>query len=188
MQGSYDVHFVSSNDKKYSEARDILAEFSINLGFIRHTLVEIQSDSIGMIAREKARSAAARFGVPVLAEDDGLFLDGLGGFPGPYSSHALQTIGIPGVLRLLGHDRRARFVSAVSYSDGGGLHSFEAELPGMIAESARGDGWGYDPIFVPHDMCHTFAEMAQKNHISHRYLALKKFATWYCGMRESGGQ
>lgn len=38
---------------------------------------------------------------------------------------------------------------------------------------------GYDPIFIPKNMRKTFAEMNNKNELSHRYKALKKFSNWY---------
>jgi XTP/dITP diphosphohydrolase len=42
-----------------------------------------------------------------------------------------------------------------------------------------GLGWGYDPIFIPSKSKETFAQLKNKNKISHRYKALKKFSNWY---------
>ena len=182
MQESSDLFFVSSNRNKYLEARDIVAGFGIRLGFIKRTLEEVQSGSVMKIARGKARSAFDIFGRPVLVEDDGLFIDGLGGFPGPFSSYVFQTIGNDGILRLLKGDRRARFVSAVSFHSADISKSFGAELQGKIARAPSGDGWGYDPIFIPDGTNRTFAEMAEKNAISHRFKAMTKFSKWYLRM------
>jgi len=43
------------------------------------------------------------------------------------------------------------------------------------------DGHGYDPIFVPDGYKKTFGEMenSEKNKISHRSIALKKFRSFY---------
>ena len=43
------------------------------------------------------------------------------------------------------------------------------------------DGHGYDPIFVPDGYKKTFGEMenSEKNKISHRSIALKKFISFY---------
>ena len=40
-------------------------------------------------------------------------------------------------------------------------------------------GWGFDPIFIPKNTKKTFAELTDKNNLSHRYKALKKFSNWY---------
>ena len=53
MPESYDVLFASSNVHKYEEAKKILAEFGIKLGFFQTDLVEIQDDSLSKIALKK---------------------------------------------------------------------------------------------------------------------------------------
>ncbi|MEM3002120.1 MAG: non-canonical purine NTP pyrophosphatase, partial [Candidatus Nitrosocaldus sp.] len=56
---------------------------------------------------------------------------------------------------------------------------FVGKVDGMIAESIRGNGWGYDPIFIPKGNSRTYAEMGdEKNRVSHRRLALERFAGW----------
>ena len=179
MRRLSEIHFASSNRFKYSEARQILEPHGIRLRFLRVRLEEIQSDSLRAISAAKAKDAFARLKRPVLVEDDGLFVDSLGGFPGPYSSYAHDTIGNRGILRLTGSPRTARFVSVITYCDGRTPKSFEASLEGRISRGRRGRGWGYDPIFVPRGSSLTFAQREDKNRISHRYLALQKFARWH---------
>ncbi len=178
MRPSSDVLFVSSNQHKFSEARDILAEHDIYLSFFPCSLQEIQSDSILMISRHKAGQAFEQAGAPLIVEDDGLVIPALGKFPGPYSSYVFDTIGNRGILDLLGTDRDAFFVSVVTYHDGCSMTSFEARVPGRISDAERGDGWGYDPIFIPQGRTLTFAELDDKNSVSHRYKALSKFSKW----------
>ena len=93
MPKSYDILFASSNEHKYEEAEKILAEFGIKLGFFQTELVEIQDDSLSKIALQKALNAYEKCKKPVIIEDDGLFIDSLSGFPGPYSSFIFDTIG-----------------------------------------------------------------------------------------------
>jgi len=50
MPKSSDVLFASSNTHKYEEAKKILSEFDIELGFFQTELVEIQDDSLSKIA------------------------------------------------------------------------------------------------------------------------------------------
>ena len=92
MQRSYDVLFASSNKNKYVEVKQILHEHGIKVGFFKFTPVEIQSDALEEIASDKARQASKLVKHPLIVEDAGLFVDSLGGFPGPYSSYVLSTI------------------------------------------------------------------------------------------------
>lgn len=179
MQKSFDLFFVSSNDHKYLEARKILHESDIALGFLKSDLEEIQSNTLNEIALRKAKNAFSKFKKPVIIEDDGLFIDSLKGFPGPYSSYVFKTIGNDGILNLLKNNRKAKFVSIITYCDKSILQSFDGKLDGTISRLQKGKGWGYDPIFIPKNSKKTFAEMNDKNNLSHRYKALKKFSNWY---------
>ena len=179
MQQSFDLFFVSSNNHKYQEAEKILNTFGICLGFSKYALEEIQSNSLKDIALKKARDAFSKYKKPVMIEDDGLFINSLGGFPGPYSSFVFKTIGNDGILKLLKNSRNAKFVSIITYCDKNNLQSFVGNLDGTISKSQKGKGWGYDPIFIPKKMKKTFAEIENKNELSHRYKALKKFSSWY---------
>ena len=179
MHKSFDLFFVSSNNHKYQEAKIILDSLGINLGFLKSTLEEIQSNSLHNIAMAKARDAFSKFKKPIIIEDDGLFIDSIDGFPGPYSSYVFKTIGNKGILNLLKNNRKANFVSIITYCDKTILQSFEGKLDGKISKTLKGKGWGYDPIFIPNNSVKTFAEMNNKNELSHRFKALKKFSKWY---------
>jgi len=179
MRQSFDLFFVSSNNYKYQEAKKILESFGIKLGFFKYDLEEIQSNSLMDIASKKAKDAFLKYKKPVIIEDDGLFIDSLDGFPGPYSSYAFKTIGNKGILNLLKNNRKAKFVSIITFCDKKTLKSFDGKLDGTISKSQKGKGWGYDPIFIPKNTRKTFAEINNKNELSHRYKALKKFSNWY---------
>ena len=179
MPQSFDLFFAPSNNHKFKEAKKILEEFGINLGFFRCSLEEIQSDSLKEIAKHKAIQAFEKLGKPVIIEDDGLFIHSLNGFPGPYSSYVFKTIGNKGILNLLKQKRRANFVSIICYCDKNLQKSFESKASGIISKKIIGKGWGYDPIFIPSNYKKTFAQLENKNELSHRFKALKKFSKWY---------
>jgi len=184
MRPSYDLVFASSNKHKYIEAKEILAPFGIKLKFFKFSAVEIQSDSLLEIARQKALDAYSKCKKPVIIEDDGIFVHSLGGFPGPYSSYVYDTIGNLGVVRLVKKDRKAKFCAIISYCDKSRKPiQFEGVVPGSIPKRPRGKGWGYDPIFVPRGKNQTYGEMTEKNELSHRSRALQKFARWYTKKR-----
>jgi len=188
MPQSFDLFFVSSNNHKYKEAKNILQSFGINLGFFKYSLEEIQSHSLKEIASKKAEQAFQKCKKPIIIEDDGLFIDSLSGFPGPYSSYVFKTIGNKGILKLVSKNRKAKFVSIISFCDKKNLKSFEAKLDGTISKIQNGTGWGYDPIFIPKNSRKTFAQLNNKNELSHRYVALKKFSKWYLHKMKSNDQ
>ncbi|MFL6475995.1 MAG: XTP/dITP diphosphatase [Nitrososphaera sp.] len=174
--------FVSANQNKFLEIQSILSTQNISINFLHIQLVEIQSDSLDEIANEKAKAAFAKIRSPVLVEDDGLFIDSLGGFPGQYSSFVFRTIGNEGILKLLGGstNRSACFRSLIAFCNGRTVSISDGRVNGRISERITEGGWGYDPIFIPDDIDLSFAELKKsKNEYSHRKRALEKFVEWY---------
>jgi XTP/dITP diphosphohydrolase len=86
-------------------------------------------------------------------------------------------------------DRRARFRTVIAFFDGGRPLTFEGEIRGNIAHSASGDGgFGYDPIFMPEGHEKTFAAFSpeEKNRISHRGIAVQRFAAFLKASYQAG--
>lgn len=172
----------TSSDHKYEEAREVLAEYGVELERLSIDRVEIQADDPELIAEYSLR--VLDVDVPILIEDAGLYIDKYYGFPGPYSSYALRTIDNEGILKLMEGEteRGARYLSAVAFRDGDTSVSFTGEVVGRIAEEMRGtNGFGYDPIFIPEEGDgRTFGDMsaAEKARISHRARAFRKLGEW----------
>ena len=176
------ITFASTNQNKFLEVQSILSTRNISVDFSQIHLVEIQSDSLEEIAREKAKTAFAKVGRQVIVEDDGLFIDSLGCFPGQCSSFVFRTIGNDGILKLLAGSakRSAYFRSLIAFYNGIILSISDGRVDGRISDRVTEGGWGYDPIFVPDGTDLTFAELKKnKNEYSHRKRALEKFAQWY---------
>lgn len=189
MQTLYSLYFATSNKNKFVEAKSILSEFGISLGLFKCNLQEIQSDTLEEVARHKAAQAHLLCSKPVIVEDDGLFISSLKGFPGPYSSFAYETIGNKGIIKLVSHNRAAAFRSVIAYCEKrSDVKLFGSNVRGSISKKLQGRRWGYDPIFIPAGQKRTYSQLENKNQISHRYLALEKFARWYVHRRESSGQ
>jgi len=195
------IRFVTSNAGKVREAREYLTD---DVEQINYDYTEIQSDDLADIAVAGAKEAFEETGGddPVLVDDAGLFVDALGGFPGPYSAYVEDTVGVERLWNLVEMEdseanaseqssgdeprdanRRARFRCVVAYYDGEESKTFDGSVPGRIV-APRGDGgFGYDPIFEHEG--ETMAEMSteRKNAISHRGRALAKFADWLAANR-----
>ncbi|MEK6877287.1 MAG: RdgB/HAM1 family non-canonical purine NTP pyrophosphatase [Thermoproteota archaeon] len=180
------VLFASSNKNKYEEAKGILSKFGISLKFFKCSLQEMQADTLEEVAFHKAFDAFSRCSKPVMIEDDGLFINSLNDFPGPYSSFVFKTIGNEGILNLLKSKRSAVFQSVIAYCEKkDDVQLFKATVNGKISKKQTGKKWGYDPIFIPEGQTKTYAQLEEKNLVSHRYLAIKKFANWYLHRQES---
>jgi XTP/dITP diphosphohydrolase len=142
-------------------------------------------------ARLKALAAASGAGLPALADDSGLEVDALGGAPGIFSARwagpgkdfALAMQRVHDALAEKGAwdglPPRANFVSVLCLAWPTGEHRlFEGRVYGTLRWPPRGgNGFGYDPMFVPDGERLTFGEMepAAKYAISHRTRAFEAF-------------
>jgi XTP/dITP diphosphohydrolase len=174
---------------KFNEARRVLAEYEVAVGMLRVKSLEIQCDNLQEIAKSSVVDAFETSHLPIIVEDAGLFVDALNGFPGPYAAYAYKTLGNEGLLKLMEHIRRreAHFESVVAYMsrDLKCPRCFSGRVDGNIAHEERratkNTGFGFDPIFKPAKCRRTFAEMSvtEKNKLSHRARAFRKFAEYY---------
>ncbi|MET0800416.1 MAG: RdgB/HAM1 family non-canonical purine NTP pyrophosphatase [Actinomycetota bacterium] len=137
----------------------------------------------------KATQVAAALGVPAIADDSGIEVDGLGGAPGHRSARyagvgATDEQNLEALLVALrgvpagGRTARYRCVAAVAWPDGTIEHT-EGVCEGGLVTKPRGElGFGYDPIFVPAGWDETMAELTdeQKDRISHRGRAFRGLA------------
>ena len=186
MQQSSELFFASSNSHEFEEVQRIFSKIGLNINHSKVDLEEIQSDSLSEIARRKALDAFSKVGKPVIIEDDGLFINSLGGFPGPYSSYVYDTIGNKGIIQLLQNyeHRNAKFVAIIAFCNGPDqVKLFESTISGNISKEIEDGGWGYDPIFIPNGETKTYANVSDKDELSHRSTSLKKFADWFMHMQ-----
>ncbi|MCK4313739.1 XTP/dITP diphosphatase [Candidatus Bathyarchaeota archaeon] len=183
------IFFATGNIHKFNEARKVLAEYKVAVGMLRAKALEIQSDSLEEIVKTSVVDAFKKCNLPLIAEDAGLFVDSLNGFPGPYAAYAYKTIGNKGLLKLMENTkkRKAKFRSVIAYYSAE-LKSpicFKGEVLGEImGQERRGkreSDFGFDPVFKPVKSNKTFAEMTtvEKNRYSHRAQALREFVEWY---------
>ena len=184
------ILFATGNKHKVSEASEILTHlgYEVEQLLIRGKapkLIEPQAEGIEEVAISKIKQARELVmgteleGSIILAEDSGLFIDSLEGFPGPYSSYVENTIGLPGILQLMSSEtgRRAEFRAIAAVYIDGDIVIGTGICTGEISAKISGEmGFGYDPIFIPDDGDgRTCGEMSstEKSSISHRGRALK---------------
>lgn len=146
-------------------------------------------------ARIKAHAAARAAGLPALADDSGIEVDGLGGAPGVHTADWAEAPGGRDFVRAMArtwdeleaagapYPRTARFrcTLVLAWPDG---HDevFEGKAEGQVVWPMRGTrGHGYDPMFQPEGYRMTFGEMDPelKNRISHRADAFSKLVALF---------
>ncbi len=137
----------------------------------------------------KSRTAFEYTKIASIADDTILEVDALNGDPGLFTAryageNATYEENMTKLLeRLDGIEdsyRTARFRTIISYVDGKDDFHVEGSIEGKILNNRVGNnGFGYDPIFYSAELNLSLAEMDsdQKNKISHRGLAIKKFAS-----------
>lgn len=182
--------FATGNRHKADEVQNFLGE-----GFALCCLKEVgitedipeEADTLEGNALCKARYVYEKTGKACFADDTGLEVDALGGAPGIHTARYAgegksSEANIDLLLKNLeGKEvRTARFRTVIAYIDpDGGAHCFEGVVEGSITtQRSKGvEGFGYDPVFMPEGYDKTFAQIPldEKNRISHRGRAMKKF-------------
>ena len=139
-------------------------------------------------SRIKVKYLYENFHVNAFADDTGLEVRALNGKPGV---HSARFAGEPAddnknVSLLLStmedvEDRKARFRTVITLIFEDEEHQFDGIVNGVISLKRSGtNGFGYDPVFIPDHYKRSFAQMTQqeKNKISHRGIAIRKFADY----------
>jgi len=182
------VVVATSNPGKLREFRAILGDLDIEwvgLDDAGEVALPEEGEDYEANAVAKARAAADQLGLPAIADDSGLEVDGLEGAPGPrsarYGGDGLDDAGRVAYLlgemsELQGDARRARFFCAAAFATPQGLLEVaEGACRGAIRTEPVGrGGFGYDPVFEVAGRGITMAELpeTEKNEISHRGRAL----------------
>ncbi|MDP2908019.1 MAG: RdgB/HAM1 family non-canonical purine NTP pyrophosphatase [Nanoarchaeota archaeon] len=171
------IIFITGNENKLREAKQILGVEIVSKNL---DIKEIQDVDLEEVIKDKLMHAYKLIKKPVMVEDTGLFLNALNGFPGALIKQLLGRVGREGIVKLLEgfDDKNVVAKCAVGFTkDGKDLKVFIGEAEGLIVNPRGESGFGWDPIFQPKGYNKTFAEMSgeEKNSISHRCKALKKF-------------
>ena len=185
MRMKKDIVMASGNNGKIKEAQEILKEYKIipmkELGID----IDVEEDKETFVenAIKKAETIAKELNDKMcLADDSGIEIEYLDGFPGVHTKRWLngtdreRNLAILDKLQGVPKDKRKiKFITAIALSDGNETISVEASIDGYVAENPRGEnGFGFDEIFEL-EAGRTLAELtdAEKNEISARRKALE---------------
>lgn len=193
------IVFATGNKHKIEEFSAILQRYIPSVEILSMKDVGIFDDIVedGTTFEENAMikaRAVAKYGYIGVADDSGLSVDALNGAPGIYSARYAGEHGNDkkNNLKLLDDmknkdERGGAFVCAIACAfpneDSREDFCVRGECRGLILHEEKGQGgFGYDPLFYVAEYQKTFGELHpdEKNKISHRAVATKKFAEEFC--------
>ncbi len=181
--------YLTTNKYKIKEAKKHLVKkygLKIEIKKPDFEVIEIQADSSIEVAKFSVKYAAEKLKRAVLKSDTALYIDFLGGLPGPYNAYFDKQVGVEKFLRMLEgvKNRKARLEHSLGFCEPGGKPKvFTGGSTGRIATKARGGvGRWHDFFYIPDGETATLSQLREKDeHYEHRFwgTAMDDFAGWY---------
>lgn len=183
--------FATNNQHKVEEIRAVLAE-GLEIVTLKEAGIDIDIPepfhTLEENASAKAKTIYDLTTINCFSEDTGLEVAALNGDPGVKSARYAGDnrsfdANIDKLLINLADktDRTAQFRTVISLIIDGNETQFEGICKGKIIESRKGgQGFGYDPVFIPEGSTKTFAKMdtKEKGIFSHRRKATDKLVAF----------
>ena len=180
------IVIASGNKGKKREVKEILKEYNIVSMKDENINIEVEETEetfTGNAIKKAETIAKALNGQMCLADDSGIEIEFLNGFPGVNTKRWFDGTNrernlaiIEKLKNVTKEKRKIKFCSAMAISDGKNTISACEYIEGYVAEGVRGDnGFGFDEIFELEDG-RTLAELSQeeKNNISARRKTIEK--------------
>ncbi len=181
--------YLTTNPHKIEEAQKIFGDkYGIDIEIMNpdFELVEIQAKTCAEVVAFTVKYAADKLKKPVLKSDTGLYIDSLGGLPGPYNAYFDKQIGVEKFLELFKNEknRKARIEDCFGYCEPGGKPKiFIGGGTGTIAYKSSGKlGRWHSKFYIPDGETETLSELQEKNYEKETAYwgdAKDQFAIWY---------
>lgn len=175
----------TNNKGKLEEIRKILDEYQIYSLKDKNIDIDVIEDEDTFLgnAKKKAMEIYNLTHEEVIADDSGLCIDSLDGFPGVMTHRFLGEDASDKMRNeyLINEvnkytDRSAKVICDIVYYNGKDIITCEGVLNGFISKEPRGsNGFGFDEIFeLPNGL--TLAQLSsdEKNNISARFISLNE--------------
>ena len=181
--------YLTTNPNKVNEANKFFGKkygFNIEIINPNFEILEIQAETCSEVAAFSAEYAANKLNKPVLKSDSGLYIEALGGLPGPYNHYFDKQIGVKKFLELLKNEknRKARLEHCFAFCkpekkaivfSGGGIGRIAYEEKGTI-------GHWHDKFYIPDGETKTLSELREIDYEKEASFwgdAKDQFAKWY---------
>ena len=181
--------YLTTNKYKFREAEIVLKDkYGLDIEIMNpdFEIYEIQAKTCAEVAAFSVKYAADKLGKPCLKSDTGLYLEALGGLPGPYNAYFDKQIGVEKFLDLIKDEpnRNAKLEHCFAFCEPGKEPVvFSGGSTGTISKEPRGnDGRWHDFFYVPAGDTRTLAEIGdedQAEKASKYGNAIDQFAQWF---------
>lgn len=181
--------YLTTNPHKVNEANHFFNEkygFGVEIMNPDFEIIEIQAKTCAEVAAFSAKYAADKLKKAVLKSDAGLYIDALGGLPGPYNAYFDKQIGVEKFLEMLKNEknRRARIEHCFAYCEPGKEPVvFSGGGTGRIAMKPRGRlGRWHSFFYIPDGETKTLSELQEEDYEKEAKFwgnAIEQFAEWY---------
>ena len=186
---NYEIVIATNNQDKIDEIKAFFQDYTVDFLTLKDIKLKLAVNETGKTFLEnaliKAKAVAKSVNKTIIADDSGLQIDALNGFPGVYSARWNDHLSIQDknleLLKLMEPHklRKAQYTCAlVIHYPTKEIRFFVGTTTGKITkEPVIGPyGFGYDPIFLSDERKLTFSQIPldEKNKISHRGRALEK--------------
>lgn len=181
--------YLTTNKGKFEEAMRLFKDkygFDIDIKEPDFEVLEIQATNCKDVVAFSVKYACEKLGRPCIKSDSGLYIDALGGLPGPYNHDFDHCIGVDKFLELFKNEtnRKAKLEDCFAYCEPGGEPVvFAGGGTGTIAYEAKGNlGRWHDKFYIPDGETKTLSELRE---IDHDYeskfwgSAKEDFAKWF---------
>lgn len=184
------IVIATHNNHKVIEFKRILEPLGVEVLSQKEANIDVDVIENGTTfaenAKIKAQAVCDAGNCIAIADDSGICIDAFDGAPGIYSARFLgentpytekNAIILDRLKDTPENKRGARYVCAICcVFPNGDVITTEGICEGKMGYEAKGsNGFGYDPIFMVGDKSIAEISDAEKDKISHRGIALKKF-------------
>jgi len=177
------IIFLTGNQEKIDIAINAVKDSGIEIVSRKIECPEIQDDDCSIIAADSAKRAAILINEPVIKIDSGLFINGLDGFPGPYSQYVERKVDASLIVEMMIgiKDRTAYYKESLAYAEPDKEPIiFESFTKGSIALELDGSfGWNFDRIFIKDGDSKTMANYPDEERITKYETSWVKFVNYY---------
>lgn len=181
--------YLTSNKGKFEEAQYLFEEkygFDIEIKNPDFEIPEIQAKNCQDVVAFSVKYACEKLGRPCIKSDSGLYLEALGGLPGPYNAYFDKQIGVEKFLELLKYEknRNARLEDCFAYCEPGCEPVvFAGGSKGTISLEAKGNlGRWHDKFYIPEGETKTLSQLREEDRdYEAKFWGTAKFdfAEWY---------
>ncbi len=160
------ITYLTTNLHKMEEAEEFFTKqngIPLKIMTAGFEVPEIQAETCAEVVAFSVKYAADKLGEPVIKSDAGLYIEALGGLPGPYNHYFDKQIGVGKFLELLKFEenRKARLEYCFGYCEPGKEPViFSGGGTGTITREPHGKRGGWHQFFyVPDGETHTLSEL-----------------------------